>query len=392
MRAVTARYREHLKRSHQLAVRIDVTDKSGGVVASTHEVGDLPKLSVIGGQVRVARSTRLRRALTVEVAGDNAEVIPGAVDDIFSIVSGNQIRPYVGIRFPDGAEELFAQGVFSIDRADVVDRPDAFSVSIDGSDGSRRLIRDKFESAHVVDAGRNVVEAAMAIVMLGFIGSKIPDFRVTSTSHVTPQMAWDEDVERLKAVEDLMFSIGYECFFDANGYCVMQPQPNVADLLLPFSDVIYVEGATPDFDEDFYPLLGIEASSDNEDVVNRVVVVGESTGGGPPVRGVAIDDNPASRTYYYGPYGKVSTTIRTPAVASVSQATAAALGELRRRSMPTRTVQLETIANAAHEETDLIAVIRERSKVFDFFVVDGFVVPFTVDQPMVLTTYPRTFA
>lgn len=131
---------------------------------------------------------------------------------------------------------------------------------------------------------------------------------------------WEED--RLSAVRSLQTNWPCDLRVDSDGVLVASPERTVTS-----PDVTWTHGQS-----DAYVSLG--GSGLRDDIYNAVVARGEKADG-TPVQATAVDSNPGSPTYYYGPYGRRQRFYESPLITTVDQAKRAAgtvLNREKRRS------------------------------------------------------------
>lgn len=380
MRGRTARWDDAVGRSHAIVAKLEVVNVGGRVIASTEAHSD-PRLSVISGEAQVDRGANIRRTLSgLTVAATDTRLLPLGARDILSVVSGNELRPYRGIRYADGTEEYMPLGVFGLADAPIEDDLRSFDITLNGFDRSRRIARNRFTSVFPIAAGTNVITAGQALLrdrMPGIVFKTL-----TSTAHVTPELVFDESTQDPWAEAVKIFSsAGLEVYFDVEGTCVIaeEPDPNA-----PGASKVATYGEAVGS-----PILGITRATSNERVYNGVIVTGESPSNSTPVRAEVWDDDPASPTYYKGSYGMVPFFMTSQYIATEDQALAAGRGQLRKVKSATEVVTVRGVVNAAHEETDVVQIERPRSGTKGLYVLDGFNIPLRYDRNMTLRTRQR---
>lgn len=381
MRGRSERWDQAVTASHTITAAVDVLDTRGVVIASSRPESD-PRLAVVDGEVQVDRGANVRRTLSgLTIVVDDPRVLPLRAADILSVVSGNELRPYRGIVYADGTEELMPLGVFGIADAPLEDDPRSFEVTVTGFDRSRRVARNRWDGVFQIPLGTNVITAGQMLLrdrMPGIVFKTL-----ASTAHVTPALTFDESTQDPWAeVVKVFSSAGLEVYFDVEGECVIDDEPDPND---PGNQKVatYADGSSG------FNLLGINRASSNEQVYNGVIVTGEATSNATPVRAVAWDDDPGSPTYYLGPYGKVPYFMTSQFISTEAQALAAARGRLKQVKSATEVITARGIVNAAHEETDVVEISRPRSGTSGLFVLDGFNVPLRANRVMTLRTRRR---
>lgn len=353
--------------SHTAISHVDIV--SGPTVLRT--------LEVIGGSVTVDGKNDVRRRVSVTLS--DPTLVP---EDLTSLVApGHEMKPYRGIRFTDGTEEVYPLGVFGISTTSVSDTPQGLTISVDGYDRARKVQRAGFPAPYVITAGSNY-----AIAIKEFIKSKIPgvladsDYIFTPTSLTTPQLIFGvgNGDDPWKFARDMAEAIGMELFFDAYGKCVLrtatsgQPQ------------IIYTEG------EDAI-ILSVEKAITDEDTWNHIIVIGNnSTATGAPVRAEAWDSDPASPTYRYGSFGDVPfPTYVNPYITSYDHAQLIANLLLAAVLGYGETVSFSIIPNPIHEANDSIGLVRSNSKINATYAIESFTVPLDARSAMTVVCKKR---
>jgi hypothetical protein len=323
---ISALARQALRGSHQITVR----------ATAYATIGEQPGIPIIGGTITSDAKSKVRRSGTVEV-GD-PDLFPVAPIAALSPISSELAVEY-GVIVPGQAEPEWIpvirgpiqkvsagwRGKLSVEVADRSagvgqDRLDVPSQTQEGTfiDEITRLIRETQPLAEVVDLTGDTREA--------------PTLEIDTDR-------WGEGIEKLAD------GIGAEVFTDAAGRYVVRPQPTFAD---PVAWVIDAgEGGV---------MVDLKREFTRERVYNAVVARGERTDGTAPVYAKWVDDDPASPTFYGGPFGKRVRFYSSPLLTTVEQcyATAQALGE--RAKGIVATVQVTAIANPALEAGDVILI------------------------------------
>ena len=88
-----------------------------------------------------------------------------------------------------------------------------------------------------------------------------------------------------------------------------------------------------------------------------MLVQGQSTADQPPLSALVTDDDPASPTYWGGPFGKVARVDNSTAVQTVEQAELAAAEILNSQLGLSRSLQLTSAPNPALEAGDVVTVV-----------------------------------
>jgi hypothetical protein len=253
-------------------------------------------------------------------------------------------------------------------------------ITVSGYDRSRPVSRAKFENPYIVAAGTNV-----AVAVATLLENRFPEVEFSSewvtTAETTPLLVFDTSDDPWDQATKMAQSIGCELFFDADGKATLrvEPDPTTADPVWS-----YVDGASA-------TILSAGKTFDDEPGYNGVILSGETASGAAPVRATVWDTDPASPTYYLGPYGKVPLFETSPFVATLTAATAAATASLQRNIGGTERITLSAIPNPAHEAGDIIYV--QRSDVLaDVCVMQSATIPLAVSEAMTIASQQRRSA
>ena len=384
----SSRFFETLKKSHT----------SFSYVECTSATNETVRLVTLGGEVTVDRTASVRRRLTVSCTDPTGDLTPERAGDLLTPY-GTTIRPYRGIRYEDGTIEVCALGVFRLSQVIITDDSGTGSsaqgggsaqsstrqvggasgglfIAIDAYDLSRTVARDKFTTPYIIAEGTNVISAIQTILARTFDDLQYDAMGTNLT--VTPTQVYDAGSDPWEACQNLALSLGADLYFDIYGNVVISPPPDIQSLTA--ADFEYVEGESG-------TMLGLEKYFSDEPGYNGVVVIGESPGDDlPPVTATAWDDDPASLTYHLGPYGEVPMFVQDQLVKTEQEAQAVANAVLSAILGFVSQVSLDTIVNPAFECGDVVRIVRARSKVNDYYVIDSFSVPLSAidSQTLVL--------
>lgn len=336
--------------------------RDGVPVAASNDPTSMPALNFVSGGMTADRDQSFRRTLSAELVDPAGDLVPANPHDLLSTVGGNEVKVWAGYRHPDGEVEAFPQGVFGLSDNVSEDTAASMMLSLQGTDRSRAVSRNKFSAPYVVANGTNGVTAVQALV-----ADRRPStlFVTMPTGLTVPRMVFEERDDPWQSAMKIAQSFGYEVFFDPVGDCVIQPEPDPGASPVTWS---YVEGEEATFTK-------LRRATSNERAHNGFVVIGESTYGITPARGEAWDTDPNSPTYYLGPYGRYPYIETNTLVSTQAQVDAAAAAGLRRVLGATDAIEVEMVPNYAHVEGDVVYVERERSKVGLNLVMNRLSVP-----------------
>lgn len=267
--------------------------------------------------------------------------------------------------------ELAPVGVFTLNDTEVSDGAGGQEIELSGADLSRRVSRNRWEDTYVVVEGTNYATAIEQLITDRLPGTV---FNFASTSRTTPRLFFGEQSSNdpWQDAQDMAVAIGHELFFDARGICTLRPEPD------PETDA-----AVWEFDDRAAPTVtGLVRRVSDENTYNKVVASGEGSGNDVPVRAVAVDDDPASPTYFLGPYGTVTLFVRSPMILTAEQAQDAADALLRRVKGATEAVEVTAVPMPALEPGDVVGVTRGKVRVQGRFLIEQLRIPLGADEAM----------
>jgi hypothetical protein len=328
----SATAQQTLTASHSINVR---------ATAFTAALGVQANLPVSGGSVTVDGTSQVRREATITIA--DPTLWPANPLDMLSVI-GSELSIEYGIVIPGQGTEwipLIRGGISKAARTIPVDNNGGVTLSI--VDRSARVAEDRLLAPTQVGGGSTtVVQAITALVQDAFPAVVVVD--KTGSSAIAPVL--DIDKDRWAAVEQLADSIAAECFFDQVGQLVVRPQPTLAD------PTVWVVGTGRS------GVLVRRSDEQTRDLVyNAVVASGARTDGTTaPVTVTVTDSDPASPTYWGGPFGKKPRFYSSPLLTTTLQATTAAQALLERVRGMQASVSLEALCNPALEAGDVVLV------------------------------------
>jgi len=356
--SVTQRFLDALRASHNVRVQVDAY-RAGILVQS-----DLP---VGGGSVTIDATSDVRRQLDLSIADPSLAPAAGSTTGPLAPF-GTELFVRRGIAFPDGSVEWVPLGWFRVQQ-----------VSASLSVGVVRV--------QCVDRSRTVADAKFLTMTQSVTANTIPNeikrlvqgaiptatfIDQTGSTTMTPELMWES--ERWAAITDLARSIGAECFFDANGNCVLRSVPSIDSAVSWYVDAgasgVLVEGSR---------------ETSRESTYNGVVATGERTDNFAPYSATVTDNNPSSPTYWLGAYGQVPYFYTSASITTLTQAQSAASGLLARTKGLTRQVSLSSVPNPALDAGDVIQVVFPDAS-YERHVVDSLSIPLDPSEAMPIGT------
>lgn len=368
-----------MKKSHRIISYVDCTSASNETV----------RLIALAGQVDVDRTATVRRRLSLTCADPLEELTPERAGDLLTPY-GTELRPYMGVVYDDGTVEVCPLGVFRVSQVSIVDdsgtgtasgggtstgassirqtgHAGGLTIDIDAYDLSRTVSRDKFTTPYTITEGTNVITAIQDILARTFPDLSYDAMGTNVT--VSPTQVFDAGEDPWTVAQGLALSLGADLYFNIHGDVTIEPAVDIRSLTEADFDYVEGEGCS---------LLSLEKIFSDEPGYNGVVVIGESPGDDlPPVTATAWDDDPHSLTYHLGPYGEVPMFVQDQVVKTEDEAQAMANAVLSSVIGFVNQLNLDVTTNPAFECGDIVRVVRARSKVEDYFVIDAFTVPFS---------------
>lgn len=358
-----------LAQSHRIAARAELVTATDTYV-----------LDVTDGSVTVDGSAAVRRRCTVTLTDDSGKLVPADITDLLA-PNGNELKLYRGVTFADGSTELVPLGVFRITKPQVSGGRGTLVIRVDGYDRARAVQRARFTETYTIPAGTNYATAISDLLESRVTGLS---FNLAATDHETSGplvYGTSADNDPWKDATELAKSIGFELFFDADGVCVLRPEPDPSAAATVAS---YAEG-------DNATILSVDRELSDEETYNHVVVSGESQTT-TPVRAEARDEDPSSATYYLGPFGDVPRFYASPLITTSAQAQDAADALLRRSLGLVEVVRFSAVPNPAHDVGDVVQVAYSAGRVDGLYVLDQFTVPLSAGGVLTATTRKRRAA
>lgn len=368
MTRATDRFIHEIQQSHRVVTYVDV-------ISPTREVR---RLRVIDGSVNVDRTGQFRRSGNVSCIDPFGTFIPDGNQGILTPF-GTEVRPYRGVRYADGTEEVYPLGVFRISDGTFTESSSASGnsgvrIQLNFFDRSREVSRDAFTNTYTIPIGTNLLDAIKLILQRTFSDLQ---YDAVSTSLTTSAVKiFKAKDDPWKAVTELATSMGCEIYFDVEGWVVIAPPTDVD--AMPSPDFTYVEGQRN-------MLIDIKASYADEPGFNGIIVEGESPADEqPPVRAEAWDMEPSSATYRYSAYGEVPDFAQDTNVKTVADAQKMADSLLKSRIGFASKLSVSSWTNPALEAGDVVLVKREKMHINGLYVVDAFNIPFAKDGTQAL--------
>lgn len=366
MRAVTDTFLATLTGSHQMLVRATVLDTFQTGVAPTGT-----EIPVGSGSATFASTSAVRGSL--DLTTDGTDMWPQLAAALLAPY-GNEIFVERGVSYGD-TQEWCSLGYFRIEEPSQDDPPD----------GDIRVIgKDRMQA--IVDARLLAPVQFLASATYGDVVSQL----VTEV-YPTATIEWDDATDadtlgravmaedrRFDFLDDLITAKGKIWYWDYRGVLVIKSVP---DPRTPVWQVAAGEGGV---------LTSMSRKLSRAGVFNAIVATGESADDSVPIRGVALDNSPASPTYYYGRFGPVPDYYSSPLLLTTAQAEAAAMSILQKSLGLPYSVDFTAIPNPALEPYDPVRLIYSSRSAPEVHVLDTITVPLGAKDALRATTREQT--
>jgi hypothetical protein len=327
----SARFLRTLTESHTVVSEVELHRTDGVVQLLDHT----------GGSVTADRGSSCRRTCTVTVP--DVSLIPRTERDKVNIY-GSYLVVRRGIDYGGGKRELVPLGRFRLDT--VSGDRHLGPVTLEGKSFECYLSDDKFTAA-TSTRGYGLVSTAIGYLVSTSMPSLVIDTsRMTDTAIGTT--TWDIQGDRLDAIKEVAQAAGCEVYCDAAGTLVVASLPNPLTTP-PVWDIAAGERGS---------LIKATGGMSAQGVVNGILASGENTEDNTaPVFALVVDNDPASPTYWSGPFGHRPDFISSSTLTTTGACTAAAAYELASRRLPNATADLSSLPNPALEPGDVLRTV-----------------------------------
>lgn len=368
MRAVSSRFLQTLRGSHTAITRVTAVT---GFQTGTTPTGTV--LEVTSGDVTLSATNQIRATaqLTTTAAW------PTAADDLLAPY-GQELYIERGVTYGNGQREFVGLGYFRINTPEQDEVPDG-EITIAATDRMSGIVDARFLAPR--QFGSTMSRGSLVSVLVNEVYPSATiewDSTVIRDGVIGRTIVGEED--RAQLLTDFVTSLGKVGYFDHRGVFVIKTPP----------DPTGAASWTIDAGQDGV-LVQLSRSLTREQVYNVVVATGEAADTVPPARGIAVNLDPDSPTYYLGPFGPVPMFYSSPFLMSNAQAATAARQLLVGKIGLPYQITLNAIANSALEPLDVVAVAyprtaRNRSLITEKHVLDEVKIGLGNHQPVSLET------
>ncbi len=353
MRPVTDAFKRTVTGSHKMVAR--------ATVCSFFQTGTQPtgvRIPILDGDVQIDGTADVRSTLELTTAG--ARKWPVFNSDPLAPY-GNEIYVERGIQYSDELVEYVGLGYFRIDQPGQDDAPDG-PIRIAAPDRMQGIIDARLLAPVQFLPGVTLATVFNTLVQQVYPAAVIL-FDDASGSNVLTRALTAADENRFGFLDDIVKSLGKIWYWNHRGELLIKTAPATTT---PVLDVFSGPGGVT---------IEVSRKLSRKGVYNAVVATGAATDGSPPVRGVAVDNDPTSPTYYFGKFGPVPRFYSSQFLTSDAQAFAAARELLRRALGLSYTVDFTTVPNPALEPWDPIRLRSRDDQGVELHVIESLAVP-----------------
>lgn len=365
MRPVSDTFLSTVRGSHRMAVeaRIVAAGSTG-----TNPTGTT--VAIVGGDVQLDATADVRS--TVDLSVDGTGRWPTAASDLLAPY-GAEVWVRRGIAYGNGTTEWVSLGYHRIDTVEQ-DTPPNGPIRISAQDRMAGIIEARLLAPVQYPAATTYGDLLDALVTEVYPSAVIEWDDATDGDAIGRQVIGEED--RYALLNDLVTSVGKVWYWDHRGHLVIATPPDPTD---PVFTVNAGAGGV---------LVALSRRLSRQGVYNAVVATGEAADTETPVRGLAVDDNPLSPTYWSGQFGKVPRFYSSPFITTEAQAQAAARSLLLTSLGLPYAVDLSAIPNPALEPGDAVRVVYPGRD--ETHVLDQITIPLTASSALTATTREQT--
>lgn len=366
MRPVSERFLRTVRGSHQAVFEARIV-----APGQTGVDPDGTSIPILGGDVQFDGSAQVRA--TLELTTEGRGMWPTRASDLLAPY-GNEIFVRRGIRYGNGETEWVSLGYYRIYTPEQDRVPDG-PIRISARDRMSGIVDGRLTTPRPFPAATTYGQVVSELVGEIYPWATIEwDDNAVRDSQIGRQVIAEDD--RHKVLDDLVTSTGRVWWWDHRGVLVIRTPPSPGS---PVWEINHGEGGV---------LVSLSRRLTREGVYNAVVATSEGADTATPVRAVAVDGDPASPTYWGGPFGRVPRFFSSPLITTQGQAATAATNMLIRQLGLPYAVDFTAVPNPALEPHDPIRVrYPGRSEVH---VIDRLTIPLTAGAALTASTREQT--
>lgn len=372
MRPVSARLLRTLRGSHKMTARARVCAAGQ---TGTNPAGTV--VPILDGNVVTNATADVRG--TLDLTTDGTGMWPTTAAALLAPY-GNEVFVERGVEFGDGTTEWVSQGYFRIYSPEQDSVPDG-PIRLDARDRMSGIIDARLLAPTQFASTLTRAQVVSSLVLDVYPWATIEWDDTAGTVAIGRTMIAEDD--RFAFLKDLITAAGKIAYWDYRGVLVIKSPPAVT---VP---VFTVDQG------DYGVLVDMSRDLSREGIYNGVVATGEGTDTAAPARGVAVDNNPNSPTFWGGAFGKVPRFYSSPFLTTNAQALAAASSLLQTSLGAPYNVDFTAVPHPGLEPYDPVVVAypqkaRSRSERTETHVLEQITLPLTAAGAMTSTTREQT--
>lgn len=354
---LSAAARAALRTSHGIEIEATAYTTALGVL-------DIP---LSGGTVTADAKSQVRRTATLDVS--DPSLWPTSPLAALSPV-GSELAVRYGVVVPGRGTEWVPLVRGPIQK--VTDkRPRVDALRVEVADRSQGVAEDRLLVPTQTGLAATIPAEIQRLILQSQPSATVIDR--SGSTQAAPVIEIDKE-RWADGIEKLADAGGLEVSADGQGTYIIRPTPTLDDPPVWTVDA----GETG-------VLITAQLEQTRAQVYNGVVATGDRVDGTSPVYAMVTDDDPASPTYWGGPFGKKVRYLSSPLFQTNGQALVAATAMLQRVRGIVANVALETLVNPALEPGDVIEVVLGDGD-RQLHIVDQLPVPLSADATQSLTT------
>lgn len=284
---------------------------------------------------------------------------------------------YADLRQPTGTEDYNEEvplGVFVITEVNVEESGKGVKMSIHGVDHSIKVQKASWVEPFGIASGTDIA-SAIAYILTDRYPDVEMDFPVVATTLPTTILGLGGANDPWADAQKLALAGGLELFFDGNGVAVLRPVQDPSEAT-PVETYLENEEAV---------VLQVKRRVSSDATFNGVVVTAEGSKTKPPLRVAAFDEDQASPTYRYGPFGDRPTFVSSQAITSVAMAATVAVAQLAKVKGAEENVDWGQICDPSLDAEDVIMLENTGTRLSKVMMIDKVVIPLHPKDPMTAT-------
>ncbi len=287
---------------------------------------------------------------------------------------GNEVFIERGVRLSNGTTEWVSLGYHRIDTPEQDGVPTS-AVRIAGQDRMAGLVDGSLVAPRQWPATDTYGQVMRDLVLDVYPDATIEWDDDTHLEPIGRSVICEQD--RYGFLNDLITAVGKVWHWDHRGILVVRDLPDPRE---PVWEVAGGEGGV---------LISLAQKISRIGVYNGVIATDEAADTQTPSRGVAVDDNPLSPTYWGGRFGKVPRFYSSPLLTTDDRCAKAARTLLVQQLGLPYNVGFTAVPNPALEPLDPVRVRVPRGP-SPVHTLERITMPLVADQPMTSTTREQT--